>query len=436
MEPIQQAVQSYLSCPPSHIVVAYSGGLDSSVLLHVIAQLKPQFPQHQFSAIHVHHGLSANADRWLQHCQNRCEQYAIAFTSVKVQIAAAKRTSLEQQARDARYAAIEQNTAPGCRILLAQHADDQLETFLLQLKRGAGPKGLASMAAHLTKNQREYIRPLLPFSRAQLEEYASVYQLTWVDDESNQDSRFERNFLRNDVLPMLKSRWSGLLKSVSRSASLCAEQQQLLDEVCLEKLQLIKQADDSLSIELLCQQSLPWQKQLLRLWFEQHNVPMPSEAIMQNIGPQLLATDRQSEAEISWAGWCLRKYQDSLYLLNSQSIQPIAQCFTWNGEDTLQLDPYLSLIFNADLHAWTVFTAANAKIEIRFGQLTERFKPIGKPHSKPLKQWLKAWHIPPWQRQRLPLVYVDGILAMVVGQAVADGFEQGERQLNIALQTK
>ncbi|WP_186505347.1 tRNA lysidine(34) synthetase TilS [Neptunicella marina] len=415
--------------------MAYSGGLDSSVLLHVIAQLKPQFPQHQFSAIHVHHGLSANADSWLQHCQNNCERYAIAFQSVKVHVSAARRTSLEQQARDARYAAIEQNTSPGCRILLAQHADDQLETFLLQLKRGAGPKGLASMAAHMTKNQREYIRPLLPISREQLEEYANFHQLTWVEDESNSDSRFDRNFLRNDVLPVLKSRWSGLLKSVSRSANLCAEQQQLLDEVALEKLQPMLKANGSLKTELLSQQSQPWQKQLLRLWFEQNNVPMPSEAIMQNIGPQLLATDRQSEAEISWAGWSLRKYQDALYLLNSQMITPIDKCFTWTGEDTLQIDPCLKLKFNTFTDGLTLCIPANAKIEIRFGQLTERFKPAGKSHSKPLKQWLKGWNVPPWQRQRLPLIYIDERLAMVVGFAVAEGAEQGERQLNISLET-
>ncbi|MDN4500947.1 tRNA lysidine(34) synthetase TilS [Alteromonadaceae bacterium BrNp21-10] len=426
---IQMLLQQQLSISPRTIAVAYSGGVDSHVMLHALCQLRAQFPQHQYCAVHIHHGLSDNADDWLVHCQQTCVQLAIEFIGHKVLVNQGPRTSLEATARDARYQAIESLVPANSLVLLAQHQNDQLETVLLQLKRGAGPKGLSAMAGlKSASNGIEYARPLLALSRSQIEEYAQQQQLNWIEDESNSNEAFDRNFLRQQIIPSLLSRWPGMAKAVSRSAALCAEQQQLLDEVSHNHLMRIQDDQLRLNIHLLSELSSAWQAQVVRLWLSQQSIPMPPAAIIELLPKELLQTADDSHACLQWQQWQLRKYNGLLYVLTAPAEVEL-ELISWQGQALFNIgenQPALLIDSNDNGGQLLQLATAAVDIQIGFGRLGTVFKPKGERHSKPLKKWMQLWQIPPWQRQQIPLVFVDGQLAMVMGYGVAEAFSQGQ----------
>lgn len=220
--------------------IAFSGGLDSTVLLHLLADLSRQQTHEQplpaLTAVHIHHGLQAVAASWPGHCRQVCQILGVPFQLIEVQVRPG--ASLEQAARNARYAAFEEVLGPGDVLLTAQHRDDQAETLLFRLLRGAGVKGLSAMPQQRVLGQGRMFRPLLDEPRALLERYAHEQGLSWIEDPSNADSRFSRNYLRNHVLPILTSRWPHAVASMARSAEHLAEAQGLLDELALQDLAL------------------------------------------------------------------------------------------------------------------------------------------------------------------------------------------------------
>lgn len=218
------------------LLVAFSGGLDSTVLLHQLTQLRDSVaPELQIRAMHIHHGLSAQADNWVVHCQSLCHRWNIPLEVAYVQLPAGGQ-GIEGEARQARYQALTQSLFTDEVLLTAQHQDDQCETVLLALKRGSGPAGLSAMPERLNFAHSQLLRPLLNTSRVELECWASEHQLTWIEDESNQDDKYDRNFLRLRVLPVIQQRWPHFASTVTRSAQLCGEQEQLLDELLAEQL--------------------------------------------------------------------------------------------------------------------------------------------------------------------------------------------------------
>lgn len=210
------------------ILVAFSGGLDSTVLLHQLVQWRTENPGVTLRAIHVHHGLSANADAWVTHCENVCQQWQVPLVVERVQLAQ-EGLGIEAQARQARYQAFARTLLPGEVLVTAQHLDDQCETFLLALKRGSGPAGLSAMAEVSEFAGTRLIRPLLARTRGELAQWALAHGLRWIEDESNQDDSYDRNFLRLRVVPLLQQRWPHFAEATARSAALCAEQESLLD---------------------------------------------------------------------------------------------------------------------------------------------------------------------------------------------------------------
>ena len=215
--------------------------MDSQVLLALAHQVSQSYPQLKINAIHVNHGLSVFAHDWQQHCEQQCAQRNIPLKIANVEVIPSARQSLEAAARAARYQAFQTLLSSNATLLLGHHLDDQSETFLLQLKRGAGAKGLSAMAAFSGAKENRHgidmLRPLLDHTRSAIQDYALAQQLTWVDDESNHDTRFDRNFLRHQVLPLLNQRWPGFTQSVSRSARLLNEQQTLIEQTAEEYLQ-------------------------------------------------------------------------------------------------------------------------------------------------------------------------------------------------------
>jgi tRNA(Ile)-lysidine synthase len=442
IQQIQQQVTTLVAqlLQPSRLslVVAYSGGVDSHVLLHALASLRAQQDHARpgpadfaLSAIHIHHGINSQADAWEQHCQKVCMALKVPFRSAKVNVTKQPRCSLEALARQARYSKLVELAVPSSIIVLGQHVDDQLETVLLQLKRGAGPKGLSGMARlGDSKNDdgggMKFFRPLLGINQQQILAYAREHNLSWQEDDSNQDTGFERNFLRHDILPLLTERWPQFAHSVARSAQLCAEQQALLDEVCQQKLLSICGADNSLDITQLHLLSETWQRQLIRTWLAQLQVQSPSHAILQQLIRQLANASDDATPLIQWQDWQCRRFRQRLYLL-PLSVDLSGTRVDFAEHQEIQLPQQLGRLHLAagELAGnraanTTIFVGFKERVQVRFGGYGDKFKPVHSAHSKPLKQWFKLWEIPPWQRDKVAIImHEEHILGVILdGQLI------------------
>ena len=438
---VLHTLRKQLSAEPllsaTHIVVAYSGGVDSHVLLHALHHIKyHDHLEFQLSAIHIHHGLSQHANQWQSHCQQVCKQLNIDFQTANVSVQTRPRQSLEAQAREARYSKLVELAANNSQVVLGQHQDDQLETFLLQLKRGAGPKGLSAMSrawlspsfspdisSNLLQSNKQvgFCRPLLDIKQQAIVDYAQQYNLSWCEDESNQNSDFERNFLRHDVLPVLQRRWPEISHTVARSAALCAEQQSLLDEVSAEKLTQIKASANSLHLPALQQLSRSWLHQLVRYWLSELNIQNPSMVVLNQLKPEVLDAAQDATPILQWNGWQFRRFDQQLFVITAIP-EKITLNRVWQGEKSIQLPNNmgnLRFIETTDTQVDNI-SALNVNpsvgpITVRFGGYSAKFKPIGNTHSKPIKQWFKLWKIAPWLRESVLLVIQDEqVLALLI----------------------
>ncbi|UAA39722.1 tRNA lysidine(34) synthetase TilS [Paraneptunicella aestuarii] len=423
------------------LTVAYSGGVDSHVLLHLCSELRHAYPQLELKAIHVNHGISDNADDWQQHCVSVCAGLNIPLLVKKVRVEKTSRQSLEALAREERYQAFQQTLTEKEVLLLGQHQQDQAETLLLQLKRGAGPKGLSAMPEwgllpwNAASSNIHCLRPLLQVDKSQILEYAKLHGLQWVEDESNTDTQYDRNFLRQQVLPLLEQRWQGFSAALGRSARLCAEQQALLDEQADEFIGDLGSKANALNIEALLSHSLAWQKQILRRWIsvlsqQNTDLAMPSEKQLQHIIADVLSAADDANPVVVAGEWQYRRYQGHLYLLPVfQDLKHIELHWTSseNESEPLQLPDglghyYLSTA-RPDIEQATYLPLVNPdahKICVRFSGFGIRFKLRHHSMSKPLKQWFKEeWKLPPWERERLPLLFVDEQLVAVGNRWIA-----------------
>lgn len=414
----QSLTQRFSEGTPESLLIGLSGGVDSVVLLHALVTLRDEqgMDLPPLMAMHVNHGISKNAADWQAFCETLCALWDVVFQSATVNVEKKSRTSLEAVAREKRYDAL-LTLAKHCSaaLLTAHHSDDQAETVLLQLKRGSGPKGLSGMAASSSQNGIEVWRPLLAISRADIEHYANEHQLQWVDDESNSDTSYDRNFLRQTILPALRARWPGFSQTVSRSAALCASQQQLLEEVCDERLKPLITDDGGLSLVGISDYAIGWQQALVRRWIEINHHPMPSAAqVEQILLMQYASADRQPEVVLGL--FSVRRFRDKLYLVHTShqgntklhEVQPLFfEQVTVVGEKRLFLSgtPFDNAV--------ALFTANPSKLKLEAVSLTMSVKPLGQGHHKPVKQWCKLWHIPPWQREQLVLV-LDGDCAVAL----------------------
>ncbi|EKN4696557.1 tRNA lysidine(34) synthetase TilS [Yersinia ruckeri] len=397
-----------------HLLVGFSGGVDSSVLLHALMMLRDRLlPDLVIRAIYVHHGLNPLADSWGEHCQHQCQRWNIALEMVRVQIDPSD-TGIEAAARTARYQAFKTRLASDEVLLTAQHLDDQCETFLLALKRGSGPAGLSAMAALMPFAHSYIIRPLLALSRQELERYADDYQLTWIEDDSNQDDRFDRNFLRLKVLPTLSERWPHFSRATARSAELCAEQEQLLDELLAEPLQQLQQPDGSLSISGLKAMSDIKRAALLRRWLAGQGVMMPSREQLQRLWDEIALARLDAEPILQLSNHQIRRFRQHLYLLPiREAIFPTV--VSWSVPSPLVLPAGMGTLILSDKNGQKIRTpAAEEVVSIRFG-LQGEIKIVGRLHSRRAKKLWQELGIPPWERERIPLLYFGEQLIAAIG---------------------
>ena len=391
------------------LLLAYSGGLDSSVLLHLLYQVNKTLP-FQLTAQHVHHGLSANAGAWADFCVASCKQLNVplSISTVKVENSG---LGIEAAARAARYQALQQSEADF--MLLAHHQDDQAETFLLQLSRGAGVKGLAGMAAANSAWPRFMLRPLLDAPRKALLEYAKQHRLTWIEDESNADTKFDRNFMRHDILPALAKKYPAIRQTISRSAQHMAEANGLLDEIAEQDMQSCLK-EKTINLQMLKQLSQARINNALRWWLLQNDCNLPSSAQLQQITQQIFTakTDAMVKIKVS-DSHTLQRYRNCAFLQKNMETVPTINLL-WQGEDIIDLPDGTSLVFTQSLgQGFAIQRVPNIKLRVQYRQGGERFRPdLGRP-SRSLKTVLQTCEIPPWQRAQLPLIFMDEILVII-----------------------
>ncbi|HSJ81125.1 MAG TPA: tRNA lysidine(34) synthetase TilS [Thiobacillus sp.] len=399
--------------PHARLVLALSGGLDSTVLLHTLLALRDQHP-FELRAVHVHHGLSPHADAWADFCTRLCAAHAVQSSIHHVAIARDDAAGIEAAARRERqriFAALDADF-----LLTAHQRDDQAETFLLQVLRGAGPKGLAAMAELQSRPgwRPAQLRPLLGIGRAELQDYAQSHDLTWVDDESNRDIRYRRNALRQQVMPLLAEHFPGSGATLARAAALQADAADLLDDLArLDAVEAI--AADRLDCAALGRLSTPRARNLLRYFIEQHGQPMPSARRLDEALHQLRDAQADARLRVRLGAVEVWRFRGGAYLA---PLAPVpAGPVVWQGEASLWVPPagvsvQMEAVTGAGLKR-DVLAAGEVTLGVRQGGERLRLH-AGGPHRS-LKNLLQEHAIPPWQRDRLPLLWCDGRLAWAAG---------------------
>ena len=402
-----------LTCS-KNILIAYSGGLDSHVLLHVASQL-PQPKNYQIRAMHVHHGLQKEADMWVSHCQKTCDDLDIPLQISHLQLKINKGESLEEIARTARYRALKESLQQDEVLLTAHHQNDQAETLLLQLFRGAGVQGLAAMPSITRFGLGQHARPLLSATRETLEEYAEGNQLSFIEDPSNQDSAFDRNFLRNEVLPQLRKRWPSIDKTISRSANIQAETKQLLDEISEQDLLSIQEklgVTDTLPISILLNFSLVRQKLLIRYWIGVNGFNAPSEKKLKHIFSDVINANEDAQPLVEWKGVGVRRFQGKLYIMSPLQDHDAEEVIEWKT-------PQNPLVISSLKQSLPAMEPSqydeNLPVTIRFRQGGETIFHAKRDINISLKNFFHESGVPPWLRSRIPLIYSGETLIKVVG---------------------
>lgn len=407
----------------SRILVGLSGGIDSVVLLHLLHDLAPRFGW-RLSAMHVHHGISPNADAWAEFCSVLCARHGLPLQIERVDIAPLRdEHGIEAAARKLRHAALASQDCDF--VALAHHADDQAETLLLQLLRGAGTKGVAGMA-FLAKGRPAIVRPLLDVPRSGLESYARQHALEWVEDESNADDAYPRNFLRHRVLPLLGQRFPAWRETLPRSAGHFAEAAGLLDDLAALDAQGVL-AGGRLEAGRLRDLPVARAKNLLRHFLHLQGAPMPQAAQLDDMLRQLLEAREDAQVCVGYGGWEVRRYQDGVFAMSALAGFDTRQVLGWNGEGSLWWPPLqTNLSFTESVGqgiSLNKLRAAPVTLRLRSGG--EALKPHPHAATRSLKNLMQERRIPPWQRERLPLLFCGDELACVVGVEVAAAYRAG-----------
>ncbi|MGP4123205.1 MAG: tRNA lysidine(34) synthetase TilS [Sodalis sp. (in: enterobacteria)] len=467
--------------PYHSLVLAYSGGLDSTVLLDALTALRDSnealdgVNSPVLRAVHVHHGLSRNADRWADHCANECRLRDIAFTTSHVVLDATPE-GIEAAARSMRYRALAATLVDNEVLLTAQHLDDQAETLLLALKRGSGPAGLAGMAADTSFCGRRLVRPLLGCARIALEAYARACGLIWIEDESNSALQFDRNFLRQQILPPLRQRWPQFSAAAARSAQLCSEQERLLDELLAETLEELIQADGSLCLTALTTMSDLRRAAVLRRWLASRGMRMPSRTQLARLWEEIALSRRDAVAHMQLDNRQVRRFRNRLYVLpRLPELSNNVPTLPWPTENQeLRLPKGLGTLFRRPvdsdsgekdkplitppecdsalsrlLHGGIAIAGADAsiaesnnvamnarvansagtaatqtivraplldeRVSVRFGSVRGLLYIIGRHRGRTLKKIWQELNIPPWRRGSTPLLFYNDQLIAALG---------------------
>ena len=387
---------------PARYLVAFSGGLDSTVLLHALGGLaRGGVP---LVAIHVDHGLQPESSAWDRHCEQVAAGMGCAYRCLQVQVPLDSGKGPEASARDARYTALRSEMQAGDWLVSAHHREDQAETLLLNLMRGSGPAGLAGIGLMQRFGPGWLLRPMLDVGRAELQDYAAAERLTWVEDPSNEDRRFDRNFLRHDILPRLDARWPDIAQRLQRSAAHAGEAAELLGDLASIDLATLGNRAERLPIGPLLALSPARQRNVLRHAIQLLGLATPTRAQLQRILEEVIPAREDAQPLVTWPGAAVRRYRDRLYLL-PEELQQTPRQRPVTGEQVVLGSGLGILSFTAGTANGLSRALFDTGLRLEYRQGGEEFRPYGHAHTRKLKKLLQEEAIVPWMRDRIPLLY-------------------------------
>jgi len=392
---------------PARYVIAFSGGLDSTVLAHALAHLQhhdEHFAGREILAVHIDHGLQPESAGWVEQCREMAAALQLEFRSLSVSVQLESGKGPEASARDARYSALHAELGQDDWLLSAHHREDQAETLLLNLIRGSGPAGVAGIGSLRRFGPGWLVRPMLDVARADIQQYASDKGLRWVEDPSNRDRRFDRNFLRHDVLPRLKSRWPDIAARLQRSAGHAGEAAQLLVDLAAIDVAALGSRTDRLPIDALLTLSAARQRNVIRYALRDRGLSIPTAMQVERIMNEVMPARVDAQPLVTWPGASVRRYRNGLYLLPENLAEAVESC-PLEG-DEFELGGGLGLLkleAGAPVGLSKALVEGGLSVKARAGG--EKFLPYGQSHTRELKKLLQEEGVVPWMRDRLPLIY-------------------------------
>jgi tRNA(Ile)-lysidine synthase len=399
----------------SQLIVGFSGGLDSTVLLHVLADT-PEL-RHKLLAVHINHGINPKGLDWQHHCEQWCLNLGISFISHSVQFD--RRANIENRARNARYHVFSSLVNKKTCLILGHHLNDQAETMLLQLFRGTGIDGLSAMSEVSTVGSGALLRPFLSYPREYLESYASLHGLKWIEDESNEDINYSRNYVRHQIMPLLVEKWPGVVENISRAASHCQQAKANLSDLAMQDSPDLVSASNTLFVEPLKKLSGERITNVLRVWLKKNQVELPSSRTFQRLIDEMVFARSDAQSLVSWDDIQIHCYQGTLYLGKKEVINSYVSMNWITFPSPVVLGNGLTSLVAHQAREGLIIPI-RAKIVISFRQGGELFFWHGQ--TKQLKKLFQEWKIPPWQRDKVPLLYINDQLAAVIGYAISDLF--------------
>lgn len=401
---------------PARLLVAFSGGMDSTVLLHALARLSASHHLPPIEAVHIDHGLNPASGDWARHCENLCRELGVGLRVERVSAHAVPGQSPEAAARSARYSALQALVGEGDALLTAHHRDDQAETLLLQLLRGAGPAGLAAMPEQAPFGCGRLLRPLLGEPRRALRAYAQAECLRWVEDQSNFDTDLDRNFLRHEILPRIERRWPGASITLARAARLQAESEALARALALRDGALGEGADATLAVKGLAALSPIRQRNLIRYWLRERGLPWPAYKRLEELRRTMLEAGPDRCPVVAWPGAEVRRYSGRLYALRPASTRIVEREVDWRPDRPLELHGLGKVLIGTRVSGAGVrWEPGEAPLRLCWRKGGERCLPAGRRHHHALKKLFQQARVPPWERDRIPLIYKGDELVAVVG---------------------
>ncbi len=392
-------------------LVAYSGGVDSHVLLYRMVSLWSGLPEDSRPAlqvVHINHQLQAESANWAEHCRQQCRQLGLSLLVESVDVVGQRGSGPEDAARRARYRLFESLLEANDLLLMGHQLDDQVETLLVRLLRGAGNRGLAAMPQHRSLGRGSLLRPLLETSRQSIEDYAQQQGLQWVEDPSNNSDRYDRNYLRQQVLPQLQQRWPAYRETMARSAALSQETVTLNKELAELDFHALGLSIESVSLPIPALQELSTArlKNLLRYWLQQRGLALPSAGQLQVVLDEVIAARPDATPLLQWPGVELRRFRDEVYAAAPLPVFDAGSHYQWKIEDSG--DSRLCMVGAGELLARRVpgrglKTASTFDVQFRRGG--ERCQPVGRSASQSLKKLFQEYAVPVWLRDRVPLIY-------------------------------
>lgn len=427
----QALLRSLLACseglpPPRRLYVAFSGGRDSTVLLHALAAMRARLPC-PLAAVHVDHRLQAASAAWARHCAQQASALDVPCISLMLDDAPGPGESLEAWARDGRYRAFARLLTSGDLLLTAHHQDDQAESFLLAALRGSGPAGLRGIAARRQLGAGWLLRPMLDVPVAAVDAFAREHRLSWIEDPMNRDVARARGFLRTEILPRLREQWPAAAAVLARNARWQGDTQTVLEACARQHLQAMARPDGALPVADLEHLPLPLRSVVLRLWIGERGYPLPDSRRLDEILRIAMSAAPDRVPEVFWAGVCLRRWREALHLA--------PQVHT--GHFEMPWDPLQPLRLPGGCLSAAPVTGAGLRctllgrgLRVRSRRGGERCRLPGRLHHTPVKDVLQASGVPPWQRTALPFIYAGEALVavgdlFVCAEAVAGPGEAG-----------